>query len=284
MLQLSKAGELRQFLSEWREAKNTIALVPTMGNLHAGHLSLVELAEKLADKIIVSIFVNPTQFSANEDYEIYPRTLQKDIEQLADTRVELVFTPDTYELYPSGLDMATRVTVPELDNILCGVYRPGHFSGVATVANKLFNLLQPDVAVFGQKDLQQLRVIQRMVTELCMPIKIVKAPTIREPDGLALSSRNNYLSQAERTVAVQLYQVLRFVSESILGGDKRFKALEDEAVQRLQKSGFKPDYVAIRDAVSLGEARKAELVILAAAYLGKTRLIDNLFVSVQKTW
>lgn len=269
--------ELQTQLAQWRRAQQTIAFVPTMGNLHAGHLSLVEKAQTLADHVIVSIFVNPLQFGENEDYAVYPRTLTADCEQLATTKTELVFTPTITAIYPEGMRVSTQIEVPTLTNILCGISRPGHFIGVATVVNKLFNLVQPTIALFGEKDYQQLQVIKKMVTDLYMPIEIIGVPTMREVDGLAMSSRNGYLTPAQRTIAPHLFQILNQVRSQIEAGAQDFVALENRAFSTLKDEGFRPDYVAIRHAHTLTypTPKANELVILAAAYLGQTRLIDN---------
>jgi pantoate--beta-alanine ligase len=253
------------------------AFVPTMGNLHAGHVSLVELAKTHGRPVVASIFVNPLQFGAGEDFERYPRTLAADCEKLEAAGCDLVFTPDVAEMYP--VPQAFIVQPPEtLANDLCGVFRPGHFSGVATVVLKLFNLVQPRVAVFGRKDFQQLMVIREMVQQLNLPIEIVGGDTLRETDGLALSSRNAYLGTAERQQAPQLQCELAAVVAAVLAGERDFDALTATASRRLKMAGWRVDYIALRDVTTLQPPTSdtTRLVVLGAAWLGNTRLIDNL--------
>jgi len=275
---VSKITALREYVTEWRNAGQSIVLVPTMGNLHDGHLALVLKAQEVADRTIVSIFVNPTQFVQGENYESYPRTLDEDIDKLSGLRTDLVFHPEVEEIYTGGLQGQTCVTVPELDNILCGAFRPGHFSGVATVVTKLFNMVEPDIAIFGEKDYQQLLVIRRLATDLCFPIKIIGVPTIREEDGLALSSRNGYLSAKERNKAPLLYKTLVSISDAVDAGKHDFIELEMRATESLKNAGFKPEYVKICNADNLGKPAAGDLVVLTAAWLGKTRLIDNVII------
>jgi pantoate--beta-alanine ligase len=249
-----------------------------MGNLHAGHLSLVEQARKVADKVVTSIFVNPTQFVEGEDFEEYPRTLDADLSRLAELETDLVFNPDLREIYPTGLEQQTKVLVPSLDNKFCGKFRPGHFTGVATVVTKLFNIVQPDIAVFGEKDYQQLLVIKCLVDDLCIPVKVIGAPTIREEDGLALSSRNVYLTEEEREIAPVLYKTLSAIAGSILEDKNGYAALEEKALSHLSQAGFKPEYLIICNADDLCEPGDGDLVVLAAAWLGRARLIDNVII------
>lgn len=264
----------------WRMAAERIGFVPTMGNLHAGHLRLIEVARKHTDKVVVSIYVNPMQFGPQEDFARYPRTLEADMAKLREAGVDLLFTPDDTTIYPGGVEQGTYVDVPSLSNILEGMQRPGHFRGVATIVNKLFNIVAPDVAVFGEKDYQQLLVIRRMVQDLALPIEILGEPTVREADGLALSSRNQYLSDAERRRAAGLYETLRHLRERIQRQRANWSDLEQEGIHRLEKHGFTPDYLAIRHSETLREPHAVAdpLIILAAARLGQTRLIDNLRV------
>ncbi len=268
--------DLRNALQILRQAGKSIALVPTMGNLHAGHLSLVSIARKNADIVVVSIFVNPGQFVEGEDFGDYPRTPDADLEKLQGMNVDIVFMPDVSVLYPA--DLNTEVTVPALDSIFCGEYRPGHFKGVATIVAKLLNIVQPDVAVFGEKDYQQLLVIRRLVQDLNIPVTIIGAPIIREANGLAMSSRNQYLSTAEREQAALLYQCLQQLAASIKHGENNFADMEQQALRELVEAGFRPDYVSIRDATTLQSPQHNKLVIIAAAWLGKARLIDNVAV------
>lgn len=282
MLTISAIEELRDQLGEWRTARDHIALIPTMGNLHAGHLSLVDLAREHAEKIIVSIFVNPTQFGENEDFADYPNTLERDKRRLLRSGVDILFVPSVDVLYPFGIENSTSVSVPVLSDEFCGEFRPGHFDGVASVVTRLFGLVQPDVAVFGQKDYQQQLIIRRMTEDLGFPIRIVTGQTIREEDGLALSSRNQYLTDEERAVAPLLYQVLQGVGDALQSGKRNYEELQAEATRKLSDAGFSPDYISIRRAENLAEPDRDcdELVVFVAATLGKARLIDNIVVSV----
>ena len=277
MQTLTRITELRSTVAPWRAAGERLAFVPTMGNLHAGHLHLIEQAKQHADRVVASIFVNPLQFGPNEDFSAYPRTFEEDSCKLTEHGVDALFAPSLGEIYPSGSEQATYVEVPGLSGMLCGAYRPGHFRGVATVVNKLFNIVQPQVALFGEKDYQQLQVIRRMVADLALPIEIVGISTVREPDGLALSSRNAYLSPAERAQAPTVYNVLVKAKEALLAGGRDVKAVESAGLANLQAAGFKPDYFRVCRAEDLAPAQPgdSELVILTAAWLGKARLIDN---------
>ncbi len=277
MLTEHTVAELRQRIQRWRNIHQRVALVPTMGNLHAGHLALVKRAHELAERVVVSIFVNPMQFGPKEDFGAYPRTPDADRLQLAVSGVDLLFMPEVDEVYPGGVSEVTRVEVPSLSGTLDGASRPGHFTGVATVVTKLFNMVQPDAAIFGEKDYQQLLVIRRMTADLCLPVEIVGHPTVREPDGLAMSSRNQYLTKSERAQAPLLNYVLRETVLALRGGERDFTALQQQAVQHLEKAGFRPDYVEIRQADSLAAPGAADMrfVVLGAAWLGKARLIDN---------
>jgi pantoate--beta-alanine ligase len=278
---VSTVAAVRERVRAWRAAGERIAFVPTMGNLHPGHISLIELAREHGDRFVASIFVNPMQFGPNEDFNHYPRTPARDGQMLEDAGCDLMFQPDVREMYPAGPELATRVEVPGLSTILCGAFRPGHFEGVATVVAKLFNIVQPDVAVFGEKDFQQLTVIRRMVEDLCLPVQVVGAPTMREPDGLAMSSRNQYLDPAQRVLAPMLNVELRSAASAVTVGPGDLAAVEAAATQRLAAAGFRVDYFAVRRAADLQvpAAGDAELVILVAARLGKARLIDNLRVT-----
>lgn len=268
---------LRQRVRRWRDIQQRVALVPTMGNLHAGHMALVKHAQKLAERVVVTIFVNPLQFGPKEDFGAYPRTPDADRLQLAAAGTDLLFTPEVEEMYPLGVEAVTRVEVPGLSGILDGASRPGHFAGVATVVSKLFNMVQPDVAIFGEKDYQQLLVIRRMTADLCLPVEIVGHPTVRETDGLAMSSRNQYLTRSERAQAPLLQRVLRDTLQALKDGGRDLTALQAEALRRLTEGGFRPDYVEIRQADTLAPATGDDkrFVVLGAAWLGKARLIDN---------
>jgi pantoate--beta-alanine ligase len=260
-----------------------VAFVPTMGNLHAGHLALVRRARRHTAHVVASIFVNPLQFGANEDLDSYPRTLQQDRQALEAEGVSLLFAPTVAVMYPVPLEQHTRVEVPGLSGLYCGASRPGHFEGVATVVCKLFNMVQPDVAVFGKKDFQQLLVIRRMVRDLCMPVEIVGLDTVREPDGLAMSSRNQYLLPAERDVAPQLYQALCDTAQRIASGKRDYAALLEDLRAQLVQVGFHPDYIEVADSRTLlpPTEQSDSLVILAAAWLGAARLIDNIEVDLR---
>jgi pantoate--beta-alanine ligase len=270
-------AEVRERVRRWHREGQRVAFVPTMGNLHAGHRSLIELARRHGDRFVASIFVNPMQFGPNEDFAHYPRTPREDERMLADAGCDLMFMPDGAEIYPRGLERSTRVAVPELSGILCGQFRPGHFEGVSTVVAKLFNIVEPSIAVFGEKDYQQLTIIRRMVEDLCMPVKIIPAPTVRESDGLALSSRNQYLSAAERQIAPRLYRELARAAECLQAGESDIAGLERRASAALEAAGLRPDYFSVRARdLSAPTATTSELVILAAVRLGRARLIDNI--------
>lgn len=279
---LHSIAQLRAALSRARLDGKRIGLVPTMGNLHAGHITLVEKARQRTDFVVVSIFVNPLQFAAGEDLDSYPRTLEADQRKVLDAGAHLVFAPNVNEMYPHGMDGHTRISVPVVSEGLCGASRPGHFEGVATVVSKLLNIVQPDLAVFGQKDFQQLAVIRKMAQDLCLPVQIMGEPTVRAADGLALSSRNGYLSEAERQTAPVLYRTLQSIAHDIQAGQRDFANIIERARQQLEAAGLRADYLDLRDAVSLKPVTEqtTDMVVLAAAYLGKTRLIDNLHFAV----
>ena len=274
--------ELRAAIAQARAEGKQIGFVPTMGNLHAGHVSLVQIAAQRADFVVASIFVNPLQFGAGEDLDKYPRTLAADQEKLLAAGCHLLFHPDVAEIYPHGMGDQTRVSVPGASEGLCGASRPGHFEGVATVVTKLFNMVQPDLAVFGEKDYQQLAVIRALVQDLNMPIQIIGAPTQRAEDGLALSSRNGYLSDEQRAAAPTLYRGLQTIAEELRRGARDYARLIETAQAQQRTAGFIPDYLEIRNAVTLRPAQidDRHLVILTAAQLGSTRLIDNLVVEL----
>lgn len=270
-----------QELRAWRKNAGTVAFVPTMGNLHEGHLALVREAKKRADNVVVSIFINRLQFGQGEDFDKYPRTLQQDADKLEAEGVAVIFAPDEKELYPN-VEQRYNVEPPHLQNELCGKFRPGHFRGVATVVSKLFNIVAPDVACFGKKDYQQLAVIKGLTEDLNFDVEIVPVDTGRAEDGLALSSRNQYLSAAERAEAPRLYRELKAVAESLAQGGLDYAGLEKRAAQSLTEHGWTVDYVEIRHADTLEVARTGDrkLVVLAAARLGATRLIDNVEIKL----
>lgn len=276
--------ELRAAVARARSEGKRIGFVPTMGNLHSGHAALVTRAAQRADFVVASIFVNPLQFGANEDLDKYPRTLAADQEKLLQAGCHLLFTPNVEEMYPDGMASQTLVSVPHLSEGLCGASRPGHFEGVATVVSKLFNMVQPDLAVFGQKDFQQLAVIRALVRDLNLPIQIIGEPTVRAEDGLALSSRNGYLTDAQRATAPTIYRTLSRIAQAIGQGRRDFEVLIAEGRQQLVEAGFKPDYLEIRQALNLrpAAAHDRDLVILVAAVLGATRLIDNLHLNLDE--
>ena len=281
MIQAHDKDALRVVMRGYRSNSEITAFVPTLGNLHEGHLSLVRKAKQVADRVVVSIFVNPTQFDKAEDLAAYPRTLDSDLALLTKENVDLVFLPRADEMYPEG--SAARVEVDGISEILEGDSRPGHFSGVATIVAKLFNLVQPDISVFGEKDFQQLMLIRRMERDLDFGIEIIAAPTAREESGLAMSSRNNYLTDVQRNqIAPGLYSEMKKIKEAIVEGNKDYLSLQENTISNLTKQGFKPDYIEVRNANDLSIATKDsdDLVILASAWLGKARLIDNLTVSL----
>lgn len=278
MQTITRIADLRALVLEWRLARETIAFVPTMGNLHAGHASLVGAAHHHGNRVVASVFVNPLQFGPNEDFAAYPRTPEDDSALLGELGADVLFLPTVEEMYPKGTTGSTIVDVPELSNILCGAFRPGHFQGVATVVVKLLNLVQPDVAIFGEKDYQQLTIIRHSVEDLCLPVRIVGAPTVRAEDGLALSSRNRYLNAEERSRAPLLYRALDRARRRLESGDGDIADIEREGLEALRAAGFRPDYFEVRMANSLARprGRNVDVVVLAAARLSRARLIDNL--------
>ena len=275
---LHSIAQLRAALARARQENKRISLVPTMGNLHAGHIALVEKARQRTDYVVVSIFVNPLQFGANEDLDSYPRTLAEDQRKLLDAGTDLIFAPNVSEMYPEGMEGHTLISVPVVSEGLCGASRPGHFDGVSTVVSKLLNIVQPDLAIFGEKDFQQLAVIRKMSQDLCLPVQIMGEPIVRADDGLELSSRNGYLNEEQRRSAPFLYQTLQHIEQKIISGRRDFAAIIDEARVALVDAGLKPDYLDLRDAETLQPATRdtQDMIILAAVFLGTTRLIDNL--------
>jgi pantoate--beta-alanine ligase len=276
---VNTVSEVREAIKTWRLEGKSVAFVPTMGNLHAGHLQLVSIAKKKADRVVVSIFVNPIQFGVGEDFETYPRTEREDQEKLAAENADLLFQPSVADIYTP--DAKTIVTVTGLSDLYCGASRPGHFSGVATVVCKLFNIVQPNIALFGLKDFQQLTVIKTMVRDLNIPVEITGVDTVREPSGLAMSSRNGYLTDDEKKVAPKLYRSLCVARDAILAGNQTYTDIEQQALQFLQQAGFQTDYFSVCRSSDLKKAaaEDVDLVLLAAAKLGKTRLIDNIYFS-----
>ena len=274
---------LRGAVSGWKNEGNSIALVPTMGNLHRGHLSLIEGAKVQADRTAVSIFVNPIQFGHGEDYELYPSTLEQDLDILRDANVDLVFAPNLGELYPAGIEADTRITVPDISDILCGEFRPGHFSGVATVVMKLFINVQPDYAFFGEKDYQQTLVIKRMVSDLLLPVEVLTLPIVREENGLAMSSRNSYLNASQKQLSSEIYKAIEKAATMVRTRADSFDGIEKSSVDRLEGLGFKVEYFSIRrrqDLKLVNDGVDKSLIILVAAWIGDTRLIDNLQIDI----
>jgi pantoate--beta-alanine ligase len=277
MQTVTRIEDMRALVRGWRMAGESIAFVPTMGNLHAGHASLLGAAHLHGRRVVASVFVNPLQFGPNEDYSAYPRTPEDDADLLTGQGVDVLLLPTVEEMYPLGVAGSTIVDVPELSGILCGAFRPGHFQGVATVVVKLLSLVQPDVAIFGEKDYQQLTIIRRSVEDLCLPVRIVGAPTVRADDGLALSSRNRYLSASERAVAPTVYRALDRARRRLESGDADVADIEREGMESLRAAGFRPDYFEVRMAETLEKPRGQDIdvVVLTAARLGRARLIDN---------
>lgn len=273
---------LRERLQTERANGKRIGFVPTMGNLHDGHLALVKQAQTTCDCVVTSIFVNPLQFGLNEDWDKYPRTLEADAAKLRVIGCDVLFCPDDTEIYPNGMAEQTRVVVPSMTDVLCGASRPGHFEGVTTVVSKLFNIVQPDEAVFGIKDFQQLAVIRRMAEDLCMPVKIVAGDIVRENDGLAMSSRNQYLAADERQKVTCLHRTLEWVKAQLQAGRKDFFALEAEAKEKIEVSGFSIDYFTVCNSKTLMPAADDDqhLTILGAMYTQSARLIDNISVTL----
>ncbi|WP_028765679.1 pantoate--beta-alanine ligase [Shewanella fidelis] len=280
MITTQSIADIRAQVKAWRQQGETVAFVPTMGNLHLGHITLIKEAKQRADHVVASIFVNPMQFGKNEDLDSYPRTLADDQAALVAAGAELLFTPTPEIIYPKGMDAQTFVEVPRISDELCGASRPGHFRGVATIVCKLFNIVQPDIAVFGQKDFQQLLVIRTMVDDLSMPIEIIGVETIREDSGLAMSSRNGYLSIEQKQQAAQIKRSLDAIALSLKAGNA-IDSVIAQAQTELSEAGFKHDYLDVRNANTFAIANDTdkELVILVAAYMGTTRLIDNILVS-----
>ncbi len=283
MKEFSQIESLRRYLAELRRSEELIAFVPTMGNLHEGHLELVRQAKQHASEVVVSIYVNPTQFGEGEDFEDYPRTLQRDREKLESVGASVLFLPSNGEIYPAGDRAAlTTVEVPELSDRLCGRSRPGHFAGVATVVTKLLNIVQPNMALFGEKDYQQLLIIRHLAADLNIPVEIIGVPTFREDDGLAMSSRNGYLTTAERAQAPHLYQTLQWVCRQLEAGREDYSQIEQEGEFRLQEVGFVVDYLSIMQPSLLAAQSGGQLlVVLGAVNIGSTRLIDNCTVNLR---
>ena len=283
MRRIASINIARKTTAEWKSEGHRVALVPTMGNLHDGHMKLVEQAMREADRVMVSIFVNPLQFGPGEDLEAYPRTLSQDSDRLKSFGVHALYHPTTQEMYPDQQGLEVVIDVPSIARDLCGVWRPGHFSGVATVVAKLFNQIMPDVAVFGEKDYQQLLLIRKLVRELDYPIEIFSVPTHRESDGLAMSSRNGYLDDSKRKQAALIYASLTLAAEALRSGQKNFAVIETVQVSALEARGFSVDYFSIRRAADLAipTPQEKELVILVAARIAGVRLIDNIRVLIE---
>lgn len=282
MKRIDNIEDLRAILGEWHPEGDRIALVPTMGNLHKGHLSLVELAKQHAERVIVSVFVNPTQFGPKEDFSNYPRTLERDAMKLSRSSADVLFTPSVDTIYPEGAELATQIVVPGVTEELEGAQRPGHFAGVASVVTRLFNICHPNVAIFGQKDYQQFVVLKRLARDLHIPVRLIAGPIVRDANGLALSSRNSYLDEGQCVTAGALSTALATVAAAIEDGHRDYGVLEKAAAAELEAAGLEPDYVTVRDAEDLqlpGDG-STHLVALAAARMGDVRLIDNMLIEV----
>lgn len=282
MDQASSFVELRQYAQHWKDHHESIAFIPTMGNLHDGHISLIEKGQSLCDRTICSIFVNPMQFGANEDFNHYPRTLDQDIQYLKDIGCDLVYLPTASELYPEGLEHITHIQVTDLTDRWEATHRPGHFTGVATIVLKLFNIVKPNVSVFGKKDFQQYRVIQKMVSDLNLDVEIIGAETTRESSGLATSSRNQYLSSEQKQQAALIYQTLKATAERIQAGERDYASIQTDVIERLNHAGFITDYFCICNSITLEPAKPVDkkLVLLVTAAMGQTRLLDNIEVDL----
>jgi pantoate--beta-alanine ligase len=282
MDQANSVSELRQYVQHWKDHQQSIAFIPTMGNLHQGHLSLIEKGQSLCDRSICSIFVNPMQFGPNEDFNHYPRTLDQDIELLESVGCDLVYMPTASELYPQGLENISQIIVTDLTETFEGAHRPGHFTGVATIVAKLFNIVKPDISVFGKKDFQQYCVIRKMTQDLNLDVEIIGQETAREASGLATSSRNQYLNAEQKSQAALIYQTLQETSKRIIKGEKDFALIENQAIDRLKLAGFNTDYFNICNADTLKPATTEDrkLVILVTTRLGDTRLLDNIEIDL----
>ena len=282
MYQATSVTELRQYVQHWKDHGQSIAFIPTMGNLHDGHISLIEKGQSLADRTICSIFVNPMQFGPNEDWDHYPRTLESDIDKLKAVGCDLAYMPTASELYPDGLDKISQVQVTDLTDHYEGKHRPGHFTGVATVVLKLFNIVKPDVSVFGKKDYQQYRVIRKMVEDLNLDVQIIGQETTREASGLATSSRNQYLDDRQKERAAMIYRLLQQTAQQIEEGERDYASLQQRAIKKLDAGGFQTDYFVVCNAETLlpASADDRDLVILVTAAMGPTRLLDNIEISL----
>jgi len=282
MNQANSVSELRQYIQHWNDHQQSIAFIPTMGNLHQGHLSLIEKGQSLCDRSICSIFVNPMQFGPNEDFNHYPRTLDQDIELLESVACDLVYMPTASELYPQGLEGISQIIVTDLTDTFEGAHRPGHFTGVATIVAKLFNIVRPDISVFGKKDFQQYCVIKKMTQDLNLDVEIIGQETSREPSGLATSSRNRYLNEEQKSRAALIYETLQDTSDKIVRGEKDFASVEKEATDKLNQAGFDTDYFNVCNADTLKPATSGDkkLVILVTTRLGDTRLLDNIEIDL----
>jgi pantoate--beta-alanine ligase len=282
MDQANSVSELQQYVQHWKDHKQSIAFIPTMGNLHQGHLSLIEKGQSLCDRSICSIFVNPMQFGPNEDFNHYPRTLDQDIELLESIGCDLVYMPTASELYPQGLDKISQIIVTDLSEAYEGANRPGHFTGVATIVAKLFNIVKPNISVFGKKDYQQYCVIKKMTQDLNLDVEIIGQETSREPSGLATSSRNQYLNEEQESKAGLIYATLQEAANKILNGERNFDLIEKQATRKLQQTGFDTDYFNICNADTLKSATSEDrkLVILVTTHLGNTRLLDNIEIDL----
>jgi pantoate--beta-alanine ligase len=279
---VTRAHSVREHVAAWRRQGHSIGFVATMGCLHKGHLALITEARARAKRVVVSVFVNPLQFGPSEDFARYPRSSERDKTLLADADVDLLFAPTAFEMFPTGFERSTRVDVPELSHILEGQFRPGHFEGVATITTKLLQIVQPDSVVYGEKDFQQLVIIRRLVSDLCMPLEIAAIPVVRDHDGLAFGARNRYLSARERNIAPRLHEALKAARRRLIAGERDFAAIQDSGLRELERGGFAPDYCSVRQAADLVPPRidSRDIVVLAAVRLGTARLIDCLRVQL----
>ena len=282
MNQVYSVSELRQYIQHWKDHQQSIAFIPTMGNLHQGHLSLIEKGQSLCDRSICSIFVNPMQFGPNEDFNHYPRTLEQDIELLESVACDLVYMPTASELYPQGLEKISQIIVTDLTESFEGAHRPGHFTGVATIVAKLFNIVKPDISVFGKKDYQQYCVIKKMTQDLNLDVEIIGQETTREPSGLATSTRNQYLSEEQKSKAALIFRTLQNASDKITRGERNFALIEKQAIDSLDQAGFETDYFNVCNADTLKPATPGDkkLVVLVTTRLGDTRLLDNIEIDL----
>lgn len=279
---VTRIKSVRERIAEWRRQNLTVAFISTMGGLHKGHQALISEAKAKAKRVVVSVFVNPLQFGPDQDFGRYPRTIERDTAVASDSKVDLLFAPTTFEIYPGGFERCTRVDVPELARILKGQFHPTYFEGVATITTKMLQIVQPDLIVMGEKDYQQLVIVRRLVSDLCMPVTIVSVPVVRDHDGLAFGTSNRQMSARERNLAPRLYETLKQLRKRLKDGERDYPALQEAGMKELERAGFEPDYFSIRQSSDLMPPRydSRELVLLASARIGETRLIDSMRVQL----